>query len=386
MNPAAPIEGECDPRFSAVRDAFTASFAKYGNVGAAICVYVEGRPVVDLWGGYADAARTSPWQRDTIVNVYSTTKGMTAICAHILVERGELDIDAPVATYWPEFAQGGKDDVSVRWLLSHQAGLPAISKPLGGHAMFDWNLMTTALAEQRPWWTPGTKHGYHALTFGWLVGEVVRRITNKSLGVFFRDEVAQPLGADFHIGLGPEYDARTAEVILATPPPADAMDPLTKRLMDPESLAAKSITNPPGLFEEVNTRSWRGAEIPAANGHGNARALARIYGALGHADVDGGTILRSGTIEKATAVQASGPDAVLPLHTAFGAGFFLPTQDCVFSRAPRAFGHPGAGGSLGFADPDEGLGFGFTMNQMITGPDQTDPRWQDLLDALDAAL
>ena len=386
MNSTAPIDGECDQRFSAVREAFTESFEKYENVGAAVCVYVDGKSVVDLWGGYANAARTSPWQRDTIVNVYSATKGMTAICAHILAERGDLDFDAPVANYWPDFAHAGKSDVPVRWLLSHQAGLPAITKPLGSHAMFDWSVMTAALAEQEPWWQPGTKHGYHALTFGWLVGEVVRRITNKSLGAFFRDEVAQPLSADFHIGFGPEHDPRTAEVILAPPPPADAMDPLTELFMDPESLAAKSIANPPGLFEAVNTRAWRGAEIPAANGHGNARALARIYGALAHGEVDGVTLLRPETVERAIEVQAAGLDGVLPLQTAFALGFFLPTRDCVYSRAPRAFGHPGAGGSLGFADPDAGLGFGFTMNQMITGPDQTDPRWQDLSEAIEASL
>src|SRR5208282_5387074 len=201
------IEGQCDPRFEKVRAAFAANFESRGEVGAATAVMLNGRPVVDLWGGHMEKERTRPWTRDTLVNVYSTTKGLTAIYAHRLVDAGALDLDAPVATYWPEFAQAGKEKIPVRFLLSHRAGLPAVRKLLDDDALFNWNKMTMALAEQEPWWEPGTRHGYHALTFGWLVGEVIRRITGKTLGTYFREEIAQPLGLDCHIGLDARHDA-----------------------------------------------------------------------------------------------------------------------------------------------------------------------------------
>jgi CubicO group peptidase (beta-lactamase class C family) len=201
------VEGHCDARFAVVREIFEKSFASGEEIGAGICFYLDGEKVVDLWGGHRDVAATQPWTRDTLVNVYSTTKGMTALCAHQLVERGLLDIDAPVAKYWPEFAQKDKGAIPVRWLLSHQAGLPAVRKPLTQQDLYDWNAMAAALAEQEPWWEPGTRHGYHALTFGYLVGEVIRRVSGVSVGTFFRENVAGPLGADFHIGLAAAYDA-----------------------------------------------------------------------------------------------------------------------------------------------------------------------------------
>ncbi len=210
---AVKIEGTCDPKFSRVKDAFAENFEKRSEVGAAAAVVLDGKSVVDIWGGHADKAATRPWTRDTLVNVYSTTKGVTAICAHRLVDKGLLDIDAPVAKYWPEFAQAGKDKLPVRFLLSHRAGLPAVRKILDGDALFNWTTMTTALAEQEPWWEPGTAHGYHAVTFGWLVGEVIRRITGKTPGVYLRDEIAGPLELDFHIGLDAKHDARVAGLI-----------------------------------------------------------------------------------------------------------------------------------------------------------------------------
>jgi len=206
------LQGRCDARFKRVRELFEAGFESGAEVGAGLCVYIDGREVIDLWGGFADKDRTRPWQRDTLANVYSTTKGITAICAHQLVERGELDLDAPVARYWPEFAQKGKAEIPVRMLLNHQAGLPAVAKPLAPDDIFDWGTMTRALAEQEPWWKPGTGHGYHALTYGWLVGELVRRVSGMGIGRYVREHIAAPLGAEFWIGLPEELDARVAEL------------------------------------------------------------------------------------------------------------------------------------------------------------------------------
>ena len=383
------IRGECDTRFGAVREAFAENFARHGEVGAAVAVTVDGRPVVDLWAGYADAARTRPWERDTIVNVYSTTKGMTTICAHRLVDQGKLDIDAPVARYWPDFGQAGKADLPVRYLLTHQAGLPAVKEPLPPDALYSWETMTRALAAQEPWWEPGARHGYHAITFGYLVGEVVRRISGKSLGTYFREEVAEPLGIDFHIGLDARHDSRTAEMIPAPPPPPDQPNMFEEMLKNPDSMQAKAFMNPPVAMDRgtVNSREWRGAEIPAGNGHTTARALARVYGALSRGgEVDGVRVLSSEAIGRATVEQVNGEDAVLTLDSRFGLGFMLPGPLAYMGPNPRAFGHPGAGGSLGFADPDAKVGFGYTMNQMFMGAGLADPRWAPMIDAVYEAL
>jgi CubicO group peptidase (beta-lactamase class C family) len=207
------IHGTCETGYERVRDTFRSAFDRGDEIGAAVSVVRGGERVVDLWAGHADAARTRPWQRDTLVNVFSTTKGMTALCAHRLVDQGKLDLDAPVARYWPEFAAAGKQDIRVRSLLSHQAGLPAIRETLSSEALFDWDRMAAALAAETPWWEPDTRHGYHAVTFGWLVGEVIRRTSGRSVGRYFQDEIAGPLGADFYIGCGPELDSRIADLI-----------------------------------------------------------------------------------------------------------------------------------------------------------------------------
>jgi CubicO group peptidase (beta-lactamase class C family) len=362
------IGGTCEPRFARVREAFAANFAR-GEVGAALAVYVDGRLVVDLFGGHADAARTRPWKPDTIVNVYSTTKGMTAICANRLAEQGKLDLDAPVARYWPEFARAGKERIPVRWLLSHQAGVPALSKTVPREGRYDWRYMTEALAEQKPWWEPGTKHGYHALTYGYLVGEVVRRVDGRSLGVYFRDEVARPLGLDFWIGLPDSEHARCADMIPAPPTPPGAPNPFAAAAANPESLVGRVFGNPPLEPGSVNTPEWRRAEIPAANGHGTARSLARVYGALAvGGTLDGAQVLSRAQIERASAEQAFGNDEVLaPIPTRFGLGFMLTQPLIPFGPNPRSFGHPGAGGSIAFADPDARLGFAYVMNQMQVG-------------------
>jgi CubicO group peptidase (beta-lactamase class C family) len=381
------VEGNCNPRFAAVRDTFVENFSTFGETGAAVALTLDGRPVVDLWAGHVDAARTTPWEPDTIVNVYSTTKGMTAICAHRLVDQGRLDLDAPVATYWPEFAQAGKARLPVHHLLSHRAGLPAIGQVLAPQAMFEWETMTAALAAQEPWWEPGTRHGYHALTYGWLVGEVVRRLSGKSVGTFFRDEIARPLGIDFHIGLAPEHDRRVAPLIPLPPPSAEQADLFAEILKDPESMLAKAFLNPPVLPDAANTRAWRGAEIPAANGHTNARALARIYGALAcGGELDGVRVLSPASIERALIEQAAGPDALLPLYTRFGLGFMRSTPQEKMGPNPRTFGHGGMGGSMAFADPDARLGFGYVINELHMGLWLIDPRATALINAAYACL
>jgi CubicO group peptidase (beta-lactamase class C family) len=350
-----------------VRAAFADNFESRGDVGAAVAVTIDGKPVVDLWGGYADKARTHPWTRDTIVNVYSATKGVAATCLNRLVDQGRVDLDAPVARYWPEFAQAGKERLPVRWLLSHRAGLPAVRKPLPPDALLRWDVMTTALAEQEPWWEPGTKHGYHALTFGHLVGEVVRRVSGKSVGAYCREEIAGPLGLDFHIGLDPREDSRCAEVIAAPAPPPGQHNPLADAAKDPQSITAKAVNNPPGALklDTINSRAWRGAEIPAANGHTNARALSRFYGTLARGgELDGVRILSPAQIERCRTQESDGIDAVLSVPMRFGLGYRLTQPAAKYGPNPHSFGHTGAGGSLGFADPDAKLGFAYTMNQM----------------------
>jgi CubicO group peptidase (beta-lactamase class C family) len=383
------IEGEVDKRFENVRKVFAENFERRGELGAAVAMVIDGRPVVDLWGGHFDKAKTRPWNRDTLVNVYSTTKGMTATCAHRLIDQGKLDPDEPVSRYWPEFAQAGKKDLPVRYLLSHRAGLPAIRKVLAEEALFDWDTMAAALAEQEPWWQPGTKHGYHALTIGWLVGEVIRRITGKGLGKYFREEIAEPLRLDCHIGLDAANDSRVSDLLPSPPPGPDEPNLFVEAMKEPEGATAKAFLNPPVLTKPnlVNTRSWRGAELGAANGHTTARSLARLYGSLARGgEIDGYRIVRPEALERFYAEQSYGPDQVLmQMPTRFSMGFMLSQPGAMFGPHHKAFGHPGAGGSLGFADPQAKVGFGYTMNQMANGL-LIDARASALIDAFYAAL
>ena len=378
MSETPSIHGHCDPRFEAVREVFAENLEGGNDLGAGVAFTLHGEPVVDLWGGFLDLEHTQPWERDTLVNLYSTTKGMTAICAHQLVERGQLDVDAPVAEYWPEFAAAGKASIPVRQLLCHQAGLPAIRKPLETSVLYDWEALTAALAEQEPWWEPGTRHGYHALTFGHLVGEVIRRVSGQSVGQFFRENVAQPLDADFQIGLPDKDHARTSTLhgrLIGGDPKASGSEipePLKafmRDMADPTTMTGGAFNNPRIPPDAVNSAEWRRAEIPAANGHGTARSLARIYGALAcGGEVDGVRILDGKSIDRAIEVQADGPDAVLGgMPMRFGLGFMLRSPIMPLSPNPRAFGHPGAGGSIGMADPDAGVGFGYTPNKMQMG-------------------
>ncbi len=385
---AISIEGTCDPRFQRVKDAFAANFETAHEVGAAVAMYIDGKPVVDLWGGHSDQARTKPWTRDTLVNVYSTTKGLAAMCAHRLVDQGKLDLEAPVAKYWPEFAQAGKDKLPVRFLLSHRAGLPAIRKTLPPEALYDWKTMTDAIAAQEPWWVPGTKHGYHAITYGWLVGEVVRRASGKTLGTYFRDEIATPLGLDAHIGLDAKHDSRTANIIPSPPPAPGEVNPLAALMADPESITFKAIMNPGAVLAPnvVNSRAWRAMELPSANGHATARSIAKAYAALARGgEIDGYRLLTPASIERCYTEQSFGLDEVLKQSTRIGLGFMLSQPGVEMGPNPHTFGHPGAGGSLGFADPDAKVSFGYTMNQMGTNP-LLDPRAARLFNALYASM
>jgi CubicO group peptidase (beta-lactamase class C family) len=384
----ATIQGECDQRFERVKRVFAENFERRDELGATVAVTLDGRPVVDLWGGHLDHAKTKPWQRDNIVNVWSTTKGLTAICAHKLAGESKLDLDAPVTKYWPEFAQGGKAEVPVSYLLNHKAGLAAIRAPLRNEDLFSWEVVTRELARQEPWWTPGTKHGYHAITFGWLVGEVVRRVSGKSLGTYFRDEIAKPLGIDAYIGFDASLDPRVAEIFPAPPPPPGQPNPMADLVKNPESVSAKAIMNPPTtmLPATTNSRAWRGAEIPGANGHANARALSRLYGALARGgEVDGLRVMNSSELPRCYTEQSKGTDAVLGFTTRFSLGFMMSLPGSPLGPNARSFGHPGAGGSLGFADPDTKIGFGYAMNQMGSGM-LLDPRAAALIDAVYASL
>ncbi len=375
------IGGTVEPGYSGVRDVFAENFATRGELGAACAAYVDGRLVVDVWGGVATPGG-APYTDRTLQMVASATKGALAICALQLVEQGLLDPHAPVAEYWPEFAAAGKDAVPVRWLLTHQVGLPYVDRVLRPEEILAWTPLTDALAAQAPVWEPGELHGYHALTFGHLVGEVVARVTGRSPGAYFADAVATPLGLDMAIGLDAADVPRVAPLHSA-PPGAAPPDDFSKALADPESLPHKAFFLSSGLGALLNDeRFWR-AEVPAANGMATARALAKMYAAcLG--EIDGVRLLQQETVSVASAAHAFGVDAVTGYDTRYGLGFQLP-----FPLRPMAggasFGHYGMGGSVGFADPVRGFSFGYTVNQM-GAPAPADPRSVALIEALVQAL
>lgn len=378
------IHGTCDARFAAVRDEFAANFADRGELGAAVCISIDGRVVVDLWGGWADPERTRPWQADTLVNVYSIGKGLLSVLAARAVGRGELDVDEAVFRRWPEFAAEGKDAITARDLLTHQAGLPAVRKRLPPGSMFDWQAMTTALAAQAPWWPPRTAHGYHVNTFGFLVGEVVRLASGGTIGALLRDTIARPLGADVHVGLTPRDFGRVATFAWPAPPMDEEEPP---NLTDAQLMEFNAYWNPGGLSggAAVNTDEWRAAEIPSTNGHATARGVARVYAALANGgEVDGIRIVDADALAAATVMQVDGEDLILHRPARFGLGFQLTQPERQLGPNPRPFGHFGAGGSLGFCDPDVGLAFGYVMNSM--GPRWQNPRNSALINAAFAAL
>jgi CubicO group peptidase (beta-lactamase class C family) len=342
-----------------VRQAFAANFESDFEVGASVSVVVNGASEVDLWAGHTDMARTKPWQQDTIVNVWSSTKTQMYLVCLMLADRGELDLHAPVAKYWPEFAANGKENVQVRHFLSHSAGLPGWDEPLQQSDLWDHDKCAAVLARQRPWWEPGTASGYHAISQGYLVGEVVRRVTGESLGTFFRKEIAEPLGADFHIGTPEELDHRVALVI----PPDAALPPD----MDPSGIAMRVFANPPMDPAMALTPQWRRCESPAANGHGNARSLARTQSIISNGgEVDGRRFLSEATCRRVFEQQTSGVDMVLGLPVTFGMGYANSTPEMPIG-GPGACFWGGWGGSLVVNDLDHRMTITYVMNRMGDG-------------------
>ena len=358
---AAGVQGTCDERFAGVRDVLTAHLDSGEDLGASVAVTVDGEMVVDIWGGWADEDKTRPWQRDTITNVWSTTKTMTALCALMVADAGELDFDAPVSRYWPEFAAGGKGDrVLVRHLMSHTAGLCGWSEPLTVDDLYDWEKVTSLLAAQEPWWEPGTASGYHAVTQGFLVGEVVRRITGQTVGAFFAERVAGPLGADFHIGLPAADDSRVSFVV----PPGR----IDEQAAGASELAQRCLTNPMLNGTEPRQGAWRRAEIPAANGHGNARAVALIQAAVANGgEVAGVKLLSPAGCERIFEEQSNGTDLVLGVPLRLGIGYGLTSPDTPLGPNPRTCYWGGWGGSVIVVDLDARLTFAYMMNRMENG-------------------
>jgi CubicO group peptidase (beta-lactamase class C family) len=351
------ISGFVDDRFAHVRDTFEANLASGADIGASFSATLEGETVVDLWGGWADEAKTRPWEKDTLVNVYSTTKTMTALTALVLADRGLIDFDAPVAKYWPEFAANGKAGVKVSHLMSHSAGLSGWAEPITVEDIYDWDKATALLAAQAPYWEPGTASGYHALTQGYLVGEVVRRVTGRSLGTVFREEIAEPLGADFHIGLAASNDARVADLI--PPPPGAAIGD-----GEQNPLVRNMSSNPAINALDTRTRAWRAAEIPAAGGHGNARSIAAIHAVLANGGVaNGKRILSEAGCRKALEQQIEGTDLIFNAPARFGLGFGLPSPMIPLPN-PNSMFWGGYGGSLAIIDMDARTSFGYAMNKM----------------------
>ncbi|MEI8410348.1 MULTISPECIES: serine hydrolase domain-containing protein [unclassified Kribbella] len=388
-------DGMCAPEFAAVREAFERNFTEYGDVGAAVHATVDGQAVVDLWGGQQDPVAGAPWQRDTLVHIWSGTKGAVALCAHLLVARGKLDLTLPVANYWPEFAAEGKGGILVRQLLNHQAGLPAVSEPLPPGAFYDWDLMVDALARQRPWWEPGTRHGYHGLTFGFLIGEVVRRVAGVPLGEFFRTEIAEPLGLDFWLGLPESEEHRVAHTIPAdlSAPGAPVPSLFIAAMTDPASVAGQMLLNNGGYMNpgEADTRAAHAAVIGATGGITNARGLSGLYTPL--ANGGGGLVDEFQPAAMGAVSSASSVDAVVLVPSRFTLGFVkaidnshLPIADAEgILLSEEAFGHSGFGGSIGFADPRARLSFAYTMSRQGPGIGINE-RCQALVDATYAAL
>jgi CubicO group peptidase (beta-lactamase class C family) len=354
----ADVHGTCDGSFEGVREALAKSLDAGTDVGASVAVLVEGQPVVDIWGGFADEGRSRPWERDTITNVWSTTKTMTFLCALMLADQGELDFYAPVARYWPQFAAGGKEAVEVRHLMAHSAGLSGWTEKIEPEDLTDWQKCTSLLAAQEPWWEPGTASGYHALTQGYLIGEVVRRITGDTIGTWFAREVAAPLGADFHIGLPASEDGRVSLII---PPPAVGLAGA-----DPGDIAVRTFTSPLLDASMATQEWWRRAEIPAANGQGNARSVAAVQSIIaGGGEARGVRLLSTEGCAVVLDEQSNGKDLVLGIPMRYGMGYGLSGE--LMPMGPRACFWGGYGGSLIVMDQDARLTVSYVMNKMQGG-------------------
>ena len=381
------VNGYCAENFIEARHIFEKSISSGFELGGSIAVEVKGKKVIDLWGGHLDHSQSKLWEENTLVNVFSTTKGIAAICLLQLIEKGLLDIEKPVSEYWPEFSANGKDHIPVKYLFCHKAGLCGVREPLQSGAFSDWELITSELARQEPLWEPGTAHGYHAITYGHLVGELLRKIDGRTIGQYFKEEIAEPLELDFWIGLPDSEFNRVSDIYPSKPGPLQYLFPLLTKLPrfmlpgrakflldfgDTSKPVGAAFNNPPISSSEgmeANTKQWRNAEIPAANGHGTARSIAKLYGILANGGSrDGIHVLSPETIEKGRQTQSDVKDLVLGgMRTRFGLGFMLGTENVSMGPNPNAFGHGGAGGSLGFSDPDNNISLGFVMNQMHPG-------------------
>jgi len=358
--PPLAIQGRVDKGFERVREAFAANFSRgddYEEVGAALAVYRAGKPVVDLWAGHKDRARTRPWQRDTLVNVYSTTKGIVAAAVAVLVEEGRLRYDDPVTKHWPEYGQNGKDKTTVAQLLSHQAGLPGFAEPTKVEDLYDWKGRCAALARQKPMWTPGRKTSYHAMTWGYLVGEVARRAGGQSIGQLIAETIAPRVAADFYVGLPASLDTLVAPMLR----PRSAPD-MSGTQLPPEAIAA--LVNPQLDGEVCNARAWRAAEIPAANGHGSANGVARVYAAMANkGQLDNQRLMKGETIMTMTQAQKGHTDALLGFTDNWAMGVTFNPMN-MLGPSPKTFGHGGWGGSFGCANVEAQVGIGYVCNQM----------------------
>lgn len=379
------VGGFCDPAFTAVEEAFAANFDR-GEIGAACTAMIDGRIVVDLWGGWADEDRSRPWRRDTLVNAYSVGKPIVALAVLQCVAAGDLQLDEPASYRWPELIAGQRG-ATVRDVLCHRAGVPAIRQPLTNDALWDWHAMCDAVAATEPWWTPGTKHGYHSNTYGYLTGELARRVTGRLPGEWLREDVAGPLGADLSWGLNPGQQTRCADVIWQSKLwPGDGW-PDPSDLDDEQAMLVLAYVNPPGISSigVVNTAAWRATQVPSTNLHATARGIARLYAALSAGgSIDGVTVLDADVLAEATKPQSQGWCPFLERDVTFGFGFQPTRPDRPFGPNPGSFGHFGTGGAVGFADPSASLGFGYVMNAVK-------PRWQNprnraLVDALYTCL
>lgn len=384
------VSGQCDPKFSELKAEFERNFAERGELGASVCLSVNGETLVDLWGGVADPETKAPWQEDTVSIVFSCTKAAVALCAHILIDRGELELHAPVTKYWPEFGKNGKENTTVAMMLNHESALPALREPVKPGGFLDWDYMIKRMEDEEAWWEPGTRNGYHMVNFGWTVGELVRRVSGKSLGDFFRDEVAGPLGADFWIGIPDDFDRTIAPIHVYQPQPGDEFSEFTMKLVsDPSSCQALSFLNTGGWGP--NDPDGHKAQIGGGGGIANARGQVAMYTPL--AVNDGSLVSQDRVAHMSMVTTATQRDFTLLAPTRFGPGFMKSMDNRAYPQGHqmsalighRAFGHVGAGGSIGFADPECGLAFSYTMTQMGAGL-LLNERGQSLIDAAYRAL
>lgn len=377
---AIEVFGSCDPPLSRIADAFRSNFAEHGEIGASLCVYRNGAKVLDLWGGHVDKARTRPWSNDTLVNVWSTTKGVMSLCVARLNDQGLLANDQPVARYWPEFGAAGKQHITVAQLFSHQAGLCGPARPVTEKQLLDTRAMAALLAAEPPHWPPGTRSGYHALSIGPLADGLFLKVTGRTVGQYFRDELAQPLGIDFHMGIGGDEDPRIAEIVHDGNPMSGGSDNFN-------AFQRLAQVNIPVRAELANLRAWRAQGTPSAGGQGNGRSIAQIYSALASdRRIAGVEIVSQKALVAATSVQIENEDLVLRFPISWGIGFALNRSTPMYGPNATAFGHHGWGGSFGFADPEAGLGVGYAMNFMREPQGGVDPRFASLISAIYASF